>query len=102
MLPDALHPQGVKPRQLPAPQAHMHVIRRLHETLQVTQKEAKRLWDVTQSLPPRTDTTSPARKRQRTDTGSPGTAPTCSTPGTSPAIQHDVSDPPSGGTPPNP
>ena len=34
MLADALHPLGVHPRNLPAPQDHPYVLRRLRETLQ--------------------------------------------------------------------
>ena len=37
MLADALHPLGVHPRNLPAPQDHPYVLRRLRETLQETQ-----------------------------------------------------------------
>ena len=59
MLADALHPQGVHPRQLPAPQDHPHVLRRLRETLHATRKEGKRLWDITPSPPPHTDTPVP-------------------------------------------
>ena len=43
MLADALYPQAVHPRQLPAPQDHPHVVMRLRETLQAMRKEGKRL-----------------------------------------------------------
>ena len=33
MLADALHPQGVRPRNLPTPQDHPYVLKRLRETL---------------------------------------------------------------------
>ena len=36
MLADALHPQGVHPRKLPATQDHPYVLKRLWETLQAT------------------------------------------------------------------
>ena len=94
MLADALHPQGVHARQLPTPQKHPHVLGRLRETLQATQKEGKSLWDITPSPAPHTDTPSPPRKRRRTDTGSTDTAPTRRTPGTPHATQHDALDPP--------
>ena len=70
MLADALHPQGVHPRNLPAPQDHPDVRRCLRETLQDTRREGTRLWDITESPTPRTHTPSPPHKRQRTDTGS--------------------------------
>ena len=47
MLADALHPQGVPPRELPAPQDHPYVLRRLQETLQETRREGRRLLDIT-------------------------------------------------------
>ena len=40
MLADALHPLGVHPRNLPAPQDHPYVLRRLRETLKKTQRDA--------------------------------------------------------------
>ena len=43
MLADALHPLGVRPRNLPAPQDHPYVLRRLRETLQETQRDGTRL-----------------------------------------------------------
>ena len=43
MLADALHPKRVHPRRPPAPQDHLHVLGRLQETLQATQKDGKRL-----------------------------------------------------------
>ena len=55
MLADALHPLGVHPRNLPATQDHPYVLRRLRETLQETQRDGIRLWDITQS-PARTHT----------------------------------------------
>ena len=60
-------------------------------------KEKKSLWDIIRSPPAHTDTRSQQRKRQRTDEGSTGTAPTCSTPDAPRATQHDVPDPRSGG-----
>ena len=63
MLADALHPQGVHPRDLPAPQDHLYVLRRLRETLQETRREGRRLWDITPSPAPHTHTPSPPRKR---------------------------------------
>ena len=92
MLADALHPLGVHPRNLPAPQDHPYVLRRLRETLQETQRDGIRLWDITQSPAPHTDTPSPPHKRRRTDTGG-----THSTPGALCATQHDAPDPPASG-----
>ena len=92
MLADALHPLGVHPRHLPAPQDHPYAFRRLPETLQETQRDGIRLWDITQSSNPDTRTPSPPHKRRRTDTGS-----THSTPGAQRATQHDAPDPPASG-----
>ena len=54
MLADALHPLGVHPRNLPAPKDQPYVLRRLQETLQETQRDGIRLWDVTKSPTPHT------------------------------------------------
>ena len=89
MLADALHPLGVHPRNLPAPQDHPYVLRRLRETLQETQRDGICLWDITQSPAPHTHTPSPPHKFRRTDTGD-----THSTPGALHATQHDAPDPP--------
>ena len=48
MLADALYPLGGHPRNLPAPQDHPHVLRRLPETLQGTPQDGICLWDITQ------------------------------------------------------
>ena len=69
MLADALHPLGVHPRNLPAPQDHPYVIGRLRETLQETQRDGIRLWDITQSLSLHTHTPFPPHKCRRTGTG---------------------------------
>ena len=92
MLADALHPQGVHPHDLPAPQDHPFVLRRLRKTLQETRGEGKRIWDITPSRNRRTHTSSPPHKRRRTDTGS-----IHSTPGAPHATQHDTPDPPASG-----
>ena len=92
MLADALHPQGVQPHNLPAPQDHTCVLGRLQETLQEMRREGRRLWDITPSPTLRTHTPLPPRKRRRTDTGS-----THSTPGAPRATQHDGPDPPASG-----
>ena len=92
MLADALHPPGVHPRNLPAPQDHPYVPRRLRETLQETQQDGIRLWDIIQSPIPHTHTPSPPHKRRRTDTGG-----TNSTPGALRATQQDAPDPPASG-----
>ena len=76
MLADALQPLGVQPRNLPTPQDHPYVLRRLRETLQETQRDGIRLWDISQSPAPHKHTPSPPHKRRRTDTGG-----THSTPG---------------------
>ena len=89
MLADVLHPLGVQPRNLLASQDHRYVLRRLRETLQETQRDGIRLWDITQSPTPRTHTPSPPHKRQRTDTGG-----THKTPGALRATEHDTPDPP--------
>ena len=93
MLADALHPLGVHPRNLPAPQDHPYVLRRVLETLQETQQDGIRLWDITESHTPHTHTPSPAHKRRRSDTGG-----THSAQGTLRATQHDASDPQPSGT----
>ena len=92
MLVDALHPLGVHPRNLPAPQDHPYVLRRLRETLQETQRDGIRLWDITQSPAPHAQTPSPPHKRRRTDTGG-----THSTPGALRTTQQDAPDPPASG-----
>ena len=92
MLADALHPLVVRPRNLPAPQDHPYVLRRLRETLQGTQRDGIRLWDITQSPTPDTHTPSPPHKRRRTDAGG-----THSTPGALRATQHDTPDSPASG-----
>ena len=92
MLAHALQPLGVHPRNLPAPQDHSYVLRRLRETLKETWRDGIRLWDITQSPTPHTHTPSPPYKRQRTDTGG-----TQSTPGVLRATQHDAPDPPASG-----
>ena len=92
MLADALQPLGVHPRNLPAPQDHPYVLRRLRETLQETQRDGIRLWDITQSPAPHKHTPSPPHKSRRTDTGG-----THSTPGALRATQHDAPDPPASG-----
>ena len=89
---DALHPLGVQPRNLPAPQDHPYVLRRLRETLQETQRDGICLWDITQSPAPHAHTPSPPHKRRRTDNGD-----THSTPGALRATQHDAPDPPASG-----
>ena len=92
MLADTLHPLGVHPRNLPAPQDHPHVLRREQETLQETQRDGIRLWDFTQSIDSHTHTPSPPQKRRRTDTGG-----THSTSVALRAAQHDAPDPPASG-----
>ena len=92
MLADALHPLGVHPCNLPAPQDHPYVLRRLRETLQETRRDGIRLWDITQSPAPHKHTPSPPHKRRRTDTGD-----THSTPRALRATQHDAPDPPASG-----
>ena len=89
MLADAPRAQGVHPRNVPAPQDRPYVLRRLRRTLQESQIEGRRLWDITPSPTPRTPIPSPPRKRQHTDAGS-----TQSTPGAPRATQHDAPDPP--------
>ena len=88
MLADAPHPQGVHPRNLPAPQDHLHVLRRLYETLQETQREGRRPWDITRSPTPRTHTPSPPASVSAQTPGS-----THSTPGAPRARQHAAPDP---------
>ena len=56
MLAEALHPLGVHPHNLPAPQDHPYVLKRLRETLQEMQRDGIRLWDITQSPTPHTPT----------------------------------------------
>ena len=91
MLAD-VHPLGVYPRNLPAPQDHPYVLRRLRETLQETQRDGTRLWDITRSSTPHTHTPSRPHKLQRTDTGG-----TLGTPGALRATQHDAPDAPASG-----
>ena len=92
MLADALHPLGVHPRNLPAPQDHPYVLRRLRETLQETQRDGIRLWDITQS-PARTNTP----PHHPTSVGAPTPATPTLTPGALRATQHDAPDPPASG-----
>ena len=92
MLADALHPLGVHSRNLPLPQDHLYVLRRLRETLQETQRDGIRLWDISQSPAPHTHTPSTPHKRRRTETGG-----THSTPGALRTTQHDTPDPPASG-----
>ena len=92
MLANALHPLGFHPRNLPAPQDHPYVLRRLRETLQETQRDGICLWDITQSPAPHTHTPSPPHKRRRTDIGG-----IHSTPRALRTTQHDVPDPPASG-----
>ena len=92
MLADAPHPLGVHRRNLPAPQDHPYVLRRLRETFQETQRDGNRLWDITQSPTPHTHTPSPPHKRRRSDAGG-----THSTQGALHATQHDAPDPPARG-----
>ena len=75
-LADALRPLRVYPRNLPAPEDHPYVLRRLQGTLQETQRDGIRLWDITGSPTPHTHTPLPPHKRRRTDAGG-----THSTPG---------------------
>ena len=82
MLANALYPLEVHPRNLPAPQDHPYVLRRLRETPQETQRDGIRLWNISQSLAPHTHTPSAPHKRRRTDTGG-----THSTPGALRATQ---------------
>ena len=89
MLADALHPLGVHPRNLLTPQDHPYVLKRLRETLQETQRDGIRLWDITQTSTPHTHTPSPPHKRRRTDAGG-----THSNPGAHRATQQDAPDPP--------
>ena len=70
MLADALHPLRVHPGNLPTPQDHLFVLKRLQKTLQETRREGRRLWDITPGPTPRTHTPLLPRKHRRTDTGS--------------------------------
>ena len=88
LLADALHPLGLHPRNPPAYQDHPYVLKRLRETLQETQRDGIRLWDISQSPPPHTHTPSPPHKCRRTDAGG-----THSTPGAQRTTQHDALDP---------
>ena len=92
MLANALHPLGVQPRNLSAPQDHPYVLKRLRETLQEMQRDGIRLRDITQSPTPHTHTPSPHHKCRRTEAGG-----THSTPGAQRATQHDAPDPPASG-----
>ena len=102
MLANALHPKGVHLRELSPTQDHPYVLRHLRETIQETWREGRRLWDITPSPPPHTDTPSPPRKRRCTDTGSTGTTSTRSTPGTPRTTEHDAPEPRPAAPPPNP
>ena len=57
-------------------------------------REGRRLWDITQSSVPPTDTPSPLHKRGRMDAGSTDTAPARTIPGALRATQRDVPEPP--------
>ena len=92
MLADALHPLGLHPCNLSTPQDHPYVLRRLPETLQETQQDSIRLWDITQSPTLHTHTPSPPHKRRRTDAGG-----THSTARALRATQHNAPDPPASG-----
>ena len=92
MPADALHPQGVHPRNLPVPQDHLYVLRCLRKTLRKTRREGRRLLNITPSPTPRTHTPLRPRNGRRTDTGS-----TQSTSGSPRATQHNVPDPPTSG-----
>ena len=87
---------GSPSRELLPPQDHLYVLRRLRQTIPETRREGKRLWDITPSQVPPTDTPLPPRKGRRTDAGSANTTLTRSTPGTPRASQHDSPDPPGG------
>ena len=67
MLADALHPLGVHPGNLPAPQDHPYALKRLQETPQETQRDRICLWDITQSptLHPNTPLRSPQASAHR-------------------------------------
>ena len=52
MLADDLHPLKVQPRNLAPPQDHLYVLGSLQKTLQETQRDDIRLWDITQSTTP--------------------------------------------------
>ena len=93
-MADALHPLGALLRNLPAPEDHLYVLRRLQETLQETQRDGIRLWDITRSPTPHTHTPSPPHKPRRTNAGG-----THSTPGAKRATQHDAPDPTASGAP---
>ena len=80
------------PATPPAPQDHPYVLKRLRETLQETQRDGIRLWDITQSPTPHTHTPSPPHKRWRTDARG-----THSIPGAQRAAQHNAPDPPASG-----
>ena len=82
-------PWESNPATSPRPRNHPYVPRRLRQTLQETQRDGIRLWDITQSPAPHKHTPSPPHKRRRTDTGE-----THSTPGALRATQHDAPDPP--------
>ena len=92
MLADVLHPLGVHPRNLPAPQDHAYVVKRLRETPHEARRDGIRLWEISQSPTPHTHPPSPPNKRRRTDTGG-----THSTPGALRATQHNAPDPPASG-----
>ena len=67
MVADALHPLGVHPRNLSAPQDHPYVLKRLQEILRETQRDGIRLWDMTESPTPHTHTPPPPHKCRHTD-----------------------------------
>ena len=71
MLADALHPLGLNPRNLPAPQDHPYVLGRLRETLQETQWDGICLWDIAESPAPHEHTPSAPHKRRPPDTTAP-------------------------------
>ena len=85
----ALHPHGVHPRNLRAAQHQPHVLERLQEALQATQKGGKRLWDITPRPPARIDTPSTP---QRTYTGGAGTTQAHSSPNAARPTQHVAAD----------
>ena len=95
MLADALHQQGIHPHNLLEPQDHPYVLKRLPETLQVTRREIRCLWDITPSPTRSAHIPSPPHKLRRTDTGS-----TRSAPEIPPATQRDAPDPPASSSPP--
>ena len=65
MLANALHPQGVHPREIPAAQDHPYVLRGLQDRLHATRRERRRLWDIIPRPTAPTDTPSPPCKCRR-------------------------------------